>query len=96
MPTQNVVITKSWTQLVDNTKQFLITLPLYGSVNIEVAITDTNSPPGDNLVGIPLLSFNREGLMRDQVGPGYVWARIEKKSSLQQALVILNIYDADI
>lgn len=71
MPTQNINITKTWTQLATSADADVLISTTFPN-SIEYATTAANAAP--TVVGHTL--SNREALTRSVIGAGYIWARI--------------------
>lgn len=87
MATSNISVSKTWTQLAStDDDQVLITFN--GTEQIEFVTTAANSAPSASLNGHVL---NRgEGVTRQVLGGGYVWARLNRSSHLDGLSVVVS------
>jgi hypothetical protein len=85
MSTYNIRITRNWTQITNFSDFFLLSLAENSSV--EVAAADTSTPPVVDR-GHVLDPTNNNGLTRDMIGPGYIFARAV--STDYQCVVVLS------
>ena len=85
--TTNPSLTTTWTAIVAVGSNFLLTLPFSTRASIEVATTDS-AVTGPTVQGHVLAGDLKEGLTRDLIGPGTVWAR----SQGAPATVVLNVW----
>lgn len=70
MPTANVPLNKTWTQLAADTDENLL-VTFHGDATLEFATTASDDPPvvdGHRLT-------KDDAITRSVIGPGYVWAR---------------------
>lgn len=85
--TTNPTITQTWSAIVAAGSYFLLTLPFASRYDVEVATTDS-AVTGPTVVGHILSGDQQEGLTRDLIGPGTVWARTRDGSTT----VVLNAW----
>ncbi len=85
--TTNPTITTTWSAIVAVGSNFLLTLPFDTNYSIEVATTDS-AVTGPTVRGHVLSGDQQEGLTRDLIGPGTVWAR----PLIGSAAVVLNVW----
>lgn len=85
--TTNPALTATWSVLVAVGNDFLLSLPFATRYDIEVATTDS-AVTAPTVVGHVLAGDQQEGLTRDLLGPGTVWARTRSGA----ATVVLNAW----
>ena len=85
MPTSNITITGSWTQLATDTNTDLLAT-FDENIAVEVASTATNTAP--TVTGHRL--SNQSAITRAVIGSGYVWARTAAGSVPSQISVIVS------
>lgn len=85
--TTNPTITQTWSALVAAGDAFFLSLPFSGRFDIEVATTDS-AVTAPTVVGHILSGDQQEGITRDLIGPGTVWARTRSGSTT----VVLNAW----
>ena len=85
--TTNPTITQTWSAIVAAGNYFLLTLPFASRFDVEVATTDA-AGTAPTVVGHILSGDEQEGLTRDLLGPGTVWARTRSGSTT----VVLNAW----
>lgn len=87
MATTNLTVTSEWTDVCDDTKDFLLTLPVPGA-EIEIATTDTGDDPtvdvGHRLVYVR--DSGRDSINRALIGTGHVFARTISPASVVAVL----------
>jgi hypothetical protein len=85
MPTSNITITKSWTQVADNTgTELLITWS--SPANVEFAATSAAVVP--TIVGHTL---DRESaITRNSIGSGFIWAKLVARSGPNSLLLVVS------
>ena len=85
--TTNPTVTAAWSAIVPAGSYFMLTLPFATRYDIEVATTDA-AGTAPTVVGHVLSGDQQEGLTRDLLGPGTVWARTRSGSTT----VVLNTW----
>ena len=73
MATTNPALTATWSKIVDDSAEFLLTLPFSTRFSIEVAAMALDAAPS-GIRGHVLRAENLEGMTRALLGPGYVYA----------------------
>lgn len=85
--TTNPALTATWSAIVAVGDAFLLSLPFATRYDIEVATTD-DAGTAPTVVGHVLAGDQQEGITRDLLGPGTVWARTRSGS----VPVVLNAW----
>lgn len=74
MATTNPTLTEAWSKIVDDTSEFLVTLPFSTNFSIEVAAMATDVAPS-GIRGHVLRAESLEGISRALIGSGFIYAR---------------------
>lgn len=79
MATTNPVLTNTWTLIVTAGDDFMLELPTSGQlfggdIEAQIAISNTESVP--TVTGHTITARESEGINRNLIGPGYVYARV--------------------
>lgn len=75
MATTNPILTAAWSLIVTAGDDFLLELPPTSKgIEAQVAIRDTETVP--TVTGHTITARESEGMNRNLIGPGYVYARV--------------------
>lgn len=75
MATTNPILTSSWSLIVTAGNDFLFELPPTSKpIEAQIAIRDTETVP--TVQGHTITARESEGMNRNLIGPGYVYARV--------------------
>lgn len=74
MATTNPTLTSTWSKIVDDSAEFLLTLPFSTNFSIEVAAVATDVAPS-GIRGHVLRAESLEGITRGLIGSGFIYAR---------------------
>ena len=75
MATTNPIITTAWSLIVTAGDDFLLELPPTSKeIQAQIAIRDTETVP--TVTGHTITARESEGMNRNLIGPGYVYARV--------------------
>jgi hypothetical protein len=74
MATTNPTLTEAWSKIVDDTSEFLLTLPFNTTFSIEVAAMATDVAPS-GIRGHVLRAESLEGITRGLILSGFIYAR---------------------
>lgn len=85
--TANPALTAAWSVIVAAGDNFLLSLPFTARYDIEVATTDA-AGTAPTVGGHRLAGDRQDGLTRDLLGPGTVWARTRSGATT----VVLNTW----